>query len=382
MNIKGCLFNIHMHRQNQVLQLSKTQQPKISLGAAIQIHKYLISLIILVCAVLVTSAYPQDLTLSKFIADTLVINLPADSTLTAAGTSLPVFDSRKTPGPILGIRQIKKYKYLPVDQYLVLPESLSAALGKHLSADIVRPGDTLVIDHISLWYDGSPLFLKGWTLNGRTRLVDGEGATLSDWQWEHRVKKKRKQKAEDAIGRLIGKWMSAQARALNDDRSARGFSPYRYRRQLMFRVDTIILPDGYILDGRLSLDFPADQLDRYVRGAPGMNIYYRKSSYHESIAVGCKEQQWLIRLSPSWLGRLNFTYRVGANSFNPDKFDYVDWWNILLVNIGLTAAVEYRPRYHKGLFAGAGLHQAVNVLPEVVPRYATGLLLTAGVVLP
>ncbi len=74
-------------------------------------------LIILVGAVLVTGAYPQDFTFSQFVADTLVISLPADSTLTVAGTSVPVLDSRETPGPVLGIRQIKKWKYIPVDQY-------------------------------------------------------------------------------------------------------------------------------------------------------------------------------------------------------------------------------------------------------------------------
>ena len=338
----------------------------------------------LVCAVLVSSASAQDLTFSRFIADTLVINLPEDSTLTAPELPLQVRDDRETPGPVLGIRQIKKWFYIPVDQYLSLPESLSAALGGHLPADLIRPGDTLVIDNISLWYDGSPLFLQGWTLNGRTRLVDSEGATIRDWQWEHRVKKKRKQKTEDAIGRLVGEWMSAQARALNEDQPARGFSPYRYRRQLMFWVDTIILPDGYILNGHLSLDFPADQLDRYIRGAPGMELYYRKSSRHESIAVGCEQQQWLLRLRPSWLGRLNLSFRIGGNSFNTDRFDYVDWWNILLVNVGLTTAVEYHPKYHKGLFAGIGLHQSINVLPlpDIVPPYVIGLLLTVGVVLP
>ncbi len=368
-----------MHRQNQVLQLSKVQKPKIGLDTTIQTHKYLI---ILVCTVLVTGAYPQDLTFSKFIADTLISNLPADSTRTVAGASLPVRDNRETPGPVLGIRQIKKWRYIPVDQYLVLPESLSVALGRYLPVDNVLPGDTLVIENISLWYDGSPLFLQGWTLNGRTRLVNSEGTILRDWQWEHRLKKKRKQKPEDAIGRLMGKWMTAQGKALKNDLATGITSPYRYRRQLLFRVDTIILPDGYILNGRLSLDFPADQLDRYIRGAPGMEIYYRKSSRHESIAVGFGEQQWLVRLRSSWLGRVNLSFRVGGNSYNPDKFDYVHWRNIFLINIGLTAAVEYRPPYYKGLFAGAGLYQSVNVLPEVVPRYAIGLLLTAGVVLP
>ena len=347
---------------------------------AVQSNKYQSILTLIVCAAFVSSASAQDLAFSKFIADTLVINLPEDSSRTTTGTPLQILDKRETPGPILGIRQIKKWFYIPVDQYLVLPESLSDALGRRLPADFTRPGDTLVIDKVSIWYDGSPLFLKGWTLNGRTRLVDSKGTTIHDWQWEHRVKKKRKQEVEDAIGRLVGDWMAAQGKALNEDTSVREAFPYR--RQLMFRVDTIILPDGYILNGRLSLDFPADQMERYIRGAPGMGIYYRKSSLHESIAVGGKEQQWYVRLRPSWLGRVNLSFRVGGNSYNTDKFDYVDWWNILLVNVGLTAAVEYRPPYHEGLFAGIGLHQSVNVLPEVVPRYETGLLLTAGVILP
>ena len=349
---------------------------------AIYTCKYLVMLSVIVCAAFVSSASAQDLAFSKFIADTLVINLPEDSSLIAADMPLQVVDYRETSGPFLGIRQIKKWRYIPVDQYLVLPEPLSTALGRYLPADTAQPGIALAIDNIFIWYDGSLMFGNGWKLNGRTRLVDGGGTTIHDWQWEHRVKKKRKQKAEDAIGRLVGEWMSAQAKALNEDISIHEVSPYRYRRQLMFRVDTIILPDGYILNGRLSLDYPADQMERYIRGAPGMGIYYRKSSRHESIAVGGKQQQWLVRLRPSWLGRMNFSFRVGGNSFNPDKFDHVDWWNILLVNFGLTATVEYRPRYHKGLFAGAGLYQSVNVLPEVVPRYAIGLLLTAGVILP
>ncbi|UCH61673.1 MAG: hypothetical protein JSU77_07595 [Fidelibacterota bacterium] len=371
-----------MHGHNQVLQLLKTQKLKIGQGTTIQTQKNLILLIILVCTVFFTSAYSQDFTFSKLIADTLVINLPEDSTLTAPELPLQIRDNRETPGPVLGIRQIKKWLYIPVDQYLALSESLSTTLGKHLPADLVRPGDTLVIDKISIWYDGSLMFLKGWTLNGRTQLVDGGGAVIRDWQWEHRVKKKRKQKPEDAIGRLVGEWTLAQGKALKNDLATGITSPYRYRRQLMFWLDTIILPDGYVLNGRLSLDFPTDQMDRYIRGAPGMEMYYYKSSRHESIAVGGKHQQWLVRLRPSWLGRLNLSYRIGGNRFNPDKFDYIDWWNILLVNVGLTAAMEYRPRYHKGLFAGAGLHQMINVLPEIVTRYEVGLLLTVGMVLP
>ncbi len=359
----------------------KIPQQMISAGTTIR-TRWNLFFIVLVCAVLVTGAYSQESGWSQFIADTLVVNLPVDSSRTAIDTPLRIIDRRETPGSFLGIRQIKKWRYIPVDQYLVLPESLSTALGRYLPADTARSDIALAIDNIFVWYDGSPMFGDGWKLNGHTRLVDGRGTTIHDWQWEQRIKKKRKQKIEDAIGQLVGNWMLAQGKALDEDISVPNAPPYLYRRQLIFLMDTIILPDGYILNGRLSLDYPADQLDSYTRGAPGMDIYYRKSSRHESVAVGGRKQQWLKRLRPSWLARLDLSFRIGFNSFNPDKYDYIHWRNIFLVNAGLTAAVEYRPPYYRGLFAGVGLHQAANLLPEVVPRYETGLVLTAGVILP
>ncbi|MFB0517132.1 MAG: hypothetical protein ACETWG_11100 [Candidatus Neomarinimicrobiota bacterium] len=337
---------------------------------------------LLLSILLLSTAYSQKLSWSQFIADTLVINLPVDSNLAAPEVQLPVLDSRESPGPLLGIRQIKKWRYIPVDQYMVLEKPLAEMLSQRLPAVAGQPDATLVIDNIYIWYDGSPMFHTGWSLNGYTRLIADDSTTIRDWQWEHRVKKKRKQKIEDVIGRLVEDWMQAQQLALQEDLSVRPTMPYRYRRQLAFWVDTIILPDGLILDGRLTLNYPADQQATYVRGAPGMGIYYRKSSRHESVAIGGNHLQWYRRLHPAWLGRLNFAYRFGANNYNTDKFDYIDWWNIFLINFGFTAALEYRPVYHKGLFAGVGLHQSINVLPEVVPRFATGLLLTVGIILP
>lgn len=337
---------------------------------------------LLITTVLASGATAQGLSLLQFIADTLVINLPVDSTRIAAKNPLPVLDYRETSGPSVGIRQINKWRYIPVDQYLLLPESLSTTLGGYLPADTTRPGSALAVDNITLWYDRSPMFGSGWKLNGRTRLVSDRGSTLYDWQWERRIKKEKKEELEDTIGRLVDDWMVAQGKVLREELPALNAPPYIYRRQLLLQLDTIILPDGYILNSRLSLDFPADQLNSYNRGAPGMEVYYRKSSHHESIAVGGKKQQWLKRLGPSWITRLDLAFKIGFNSFNPDKYDYIHWRNIFLINTGLTATLEYRPPYYRGLFAGVGLHQTANLLPEIVPHFATGLVLTAGAILP
>ncbi|UCD39074.1 MAG: hypothetical protein JSW54_06230 [Fidelibacterota bacterium] len=362
---------------------------------------------------LLSSAWSQekdkknwDFSWTQFISDTLVIEPPVDSTFVPPEITMVVRDNRPDPGPVIGIKQIKKWRYIPVDQYLTLEEPLADLLGRHLPADTTLADASVVIDNLSIWYDGKPWFLQGWTLNAYTRLVNADGTTLRDWQWEHRIKKKRKRKAEVSIGMLVDEWTKAHGQVLQKDRPVIRVSPYRYRRQLMVWVDTILMPDGYIFDTRVAIDFPADQASHYIRGAPGMGIYYRRSSRHESVAIGGKHHQWYWRPRPAWLGRFNLAYRLGANNFNTDKFDYIDWRNIFLVNLGLTAALEYRPPYYKGLYAGIGIHQSISLMPgliqiarfvndtvlgstaaiaplqEIISPYETGLAITVGVLLP
>jgi hypothetical protein len=340
---------------------------------------------------LTTAAYPQEKEKKKkwefswedLIADTLELQLPVDSTFIPPEITLRIRDNRPAPGSVVGIKQTTKYRYIPVDQFLSLTKPLVEVMAPYLPEDSTLTGDTLLVDNIFIWYDGKPWFHRGWMLNGYSRLIDDQGGTVLDWQWEQRIKKdKRKEKLEVTLGRLMDKWMSAQGDALTAAPPSVGRSPHPYRRQFLFQVDTIVLPDGYILDWRVTLDFPADQAARYIRGKPGLGIYYRKSSKHESVGMGGKQQQWYFRPRPAWLGRVNLTWRMGANNFNTDKFDYMDYWNILMVNVGLAASLEYRPPYHKGLYAGVGIHQNINVLPDVIPTFETGFIITAGVVLP
>ncbi len=143
----------------------------------------------------------------------------------------------------------------------------------------------------------------------------------------------------------------------------------------------VILSDGsYIIDGRFSLPYPIDQQQTYNASIPGM--YYRRGKYHESIAIGGKDYQHYTRLSDRWVLRQNGIFRFGFNSFDADYFGYVHWKNLFLINVGLTASIEYRPPYLKGFFWGAGLHATYNILPDVVAQSAAGLLITAGVMLP
>ena len=318
--------------------------------------------------------------ISHFISDTLVVQLPVDSLELSDSLSINIIDDRNLPEQVIGIQQTKKWKYIPVDQFVVLQEPLRSALQKYISRDSVKTSGALHIKNLTLWTDGKPFFNKGRKLNAYTVLEDSTGQIISNWMWEFTIKRKRKQKSEVAIAALMDQWMTKQASVITQKDYKKRLYPYLYRRQLINWYDLILLSDGFIVNAHLTLDFPPDQQKYYIRGSPG--IYYRKSIYHESIAISGKDQHWYRRINDRLLRKLNVTYRFGFNNFDSHHYSHLDFWNLFLINIGVTAAFEYRPVYHKGLFFGFGLHGEINILPDVIDRFEPGLLLTVGIILP
>ena len=320
--------------------------------------------------------------LHEFIADTLMISLPLDSLCAEndSTASVHIIDDRGIPGNQLGIRQITKWKYIPVDQYLLLRRPLSELLYCRLQQEGIADSGTLHIKALQLWSDSKPVLGKGRKLNVYTTYSDPQGNIAGDRIWELTQKAERKQKDAEVVAILLERWIEQQAQAIRQHDFRQNIYPHLYRRQFLSWSNVILMRDGYALDVHLTLDYPADQFRRYVRGSPGM--YYRRSSRHESIAVGGKDQHWYFRLNRRWLGRLNVTARMGFNSFDADYFGHVDYWNLLFLNIGAGAVLEYRPVYLKGIFGGLGIYQSFNILPDNINRYEIGLAISLGVLLP
>jgi len=318
--------------------------------------------------------------INDFIADTLTITLPIDTLNIDGTTRLKVVDSRPTPGPLIGIQNTKKWKYIPVDQYLVLKKDLAQTLTDYSRREPTAVNGTLYVKNLVHWWDGSPFLNKGRKLNAYTLLADSNGQVMGDWLWEFTLKPAKKQSDSSVIAGLMDRWLIEQAEAVQQPNFQRSIYPYLYRRQLMGWTDFILLQDGYIVNAHLTLDFPADRQKSWIRGSPG--IFYRRGHHHQSIAVGGQDQQWYSRLSDNFVRRLNVAFRDGVNNFDSDKYPHMDYWNLMLVNLSANAAFEYRPVYLKGLFAGVGLHASINILPDVIDRVEPGLLLTGGFILP
>jgi len=318
--------------------------------------------------------------IETFISDTLNIDVDQDSSLVPSASPIQVIDSRILDGSILGIRQTKKYRYIPVDQYLALDQPLSDLFQTQFVADSLELSGTLHLSKLILWTDNSAVLQKGLCLSAYTTFHDTLDQPVSDWIWELRVKREKKEADTLYLGRVIQEFAREQSRVLAERDFHSDFYPHLFRRQLMTWSEFIIFGDGFAINAHFRLDFPPDQESKWVRGSPG--LFYRRSDIHESIAMGGKDQQWYQRLSPSWITQVSGTYRFGFNNFERGEFDHLDYWNLIYLNLSGQASVEYRPIYHKGIYGGLGLYAGYNILPDVIPQTELGLLVRVGLLLP
>ena len=319
-------------------------------------------------------------TMDTFISDTLYIQVSQDSSLDVSSSQIQVVDSRAVHGSILGIRQTKKYKFIPVDQYLAMDQSLTDLYKAQFLRDSLDLAGTLHISRLILWTDNSAVLQKGLCLNAYSTFHDTLDRRVSDWIWEIRVKRERKEKDADYLSRVVQELLGKQSQALLERDFYPDFYPYLFRRQLMTWSEFIYFKDGYAVNVHFTLDFPPDQESAWKRGSPG--LFYRKSDIHESIAISGKDQIWYRRLSQTLITQASGTFRFGFNNFEGGHIDHLEYQNLIYLNLSGQASIEYRPVYHKGLYGGLGIYTGYNILPDVIPQTELGLLIRVGVLLP
>jgi hypothetical protein len=349
----------------------------------IQIQNRSLAILYLITLLAVDASSAQKFKLpdlDTFVSDTLHIQVPIDSTLNPALSPIQVMDSRPLHGTLLGIGQTKKYKYIPVDQYLSLNQSMAELMQRQFVKDSVAARGTLHLSKLILWWDGAPVLDKGLCLNAYTTYHDTSNQAVSDWLWEIRLKREKKEEEAVYLSRFVQELLRQQSQAIQQADFHPDFYPYLFRRQLMTWSEIIYFKDGYGLNVHFTLDFPPDQESSWKRGSPG--LFYRRSAIHESIAIGGKDQKWFWRLSPRFVAETSATFRFGFNNFERGHFDHLAYQNLLYVNVSGQVGINYRPVYHKGVFGGLGLYSGYNILPDVIPQTELGVFVRLGVVLP
>ena len=314
-----------------------------------------------------------DFSIQKLISDTLEITIQIDSSAVDQN-ALTVLDLRPNDGTHLVVTQINRYLYIPVDRFVVLNLPLASIMGVKLHSPLPGSNMILSVNHLNIWMDKGPLFARRWKLNAQTNLQFGDPVKTVTWNWDIRLPRDRTLKDLDQkFFRLLELWLQAlQIKLDNTDFETATSGPIpNYKRQLDTWCDLVVFPDGNSINTRLLLEYPEDQLTRWIRGNPG--IYYSRFIRYESVAIGGLEQMWYRRLSANSVSRYGMTGRLGFNSFNPDYFDHVEWHNIFLVQLSAQISLDYYLGENQRYYLGIGIFQSGNILPDNVPRFNTGV---------
>jgi len=340
-------------------------------------HDFKTILITLYC--IDSSLFAQSESAFDFVNDTIFISIPILENISTVEGNY-VLDERKEPGQFFAVLQKNKFFIFPIDNHLLLTQPLDKIANSYLYENLNKYSDLkLIIENLTYWQNENPIFNRGYFLNGYTKLIDKNEKVVAGFQWEVKQKKSADMQSSEQLALLLQKWLKMQSDTLQYLDLNYPIPPYSYRRRLQTWFDIVYLSDGFIVNSRLSIDFPTDQMSAWIRGAPG--LYYRKSLKHESIAFGGYDQQWYWRINSAYIARFNLTGRIGFNRFN-DEIQQIDWWNMFMVNIGIIGSVEYCPIYFKGIYGGIGLNIILHVLPEIINRIEIGPLFTIGVCLP
>ncbi len=319
----------------------------------------------------------KDFNPDIFITDTL--DLSASDTLACNFRSrITVLDRRPLSGNILDIHQINRYKYIPVDELILVHPAVDTLIRCSLPDDSTLTG-TLSLGHLRIWYDGKPWFDKGYKLNAYTIYRSANGDTARDWLWEIPVHFRKKEAKASAFRRAVDQFTDNQGKAL-ESLTVIPLYPFPYRRQLQSWAEYGFFGDGYSLNAHFTLDYPTDDMHNYRRGSPG--VFYRKSRRAESISIGGRHQSWNTRLSDAWTFRTETGLRIGFNNFNRHYFNHLDPWDIMSVMATWQNSLIRDPARKRGLTAGIGIIQIVRALPTVLPVWEAGVTFNIGIKLP
>src|SRR6056297_1197918 len=97
-----------------------------------------ITKILLVCIMIISNIKAQIGFLTGLSSDTLTVELPFDSLISNSAKTSQIIDRRELKPRQLGITQIDKYMFIPVDQYLTLNNSIAQTINYQLQQDSIN----------------------------------------------------------------------------------------------------------------------------------------------------------------------------------------------------------------------------------------------------
>jgi hypothetical protein len=339
---------------------------------------------------------PPEIKSQKLVQDSLLLNFENDLSKTIPFPIKidTVFDFRDVPhSRLIGIDEVNKYVFVPVDLHLVTPRPFADVVRDALpgaapgAKNHLSPG----IYHFDISKRGGFLFER-YQINALVRLYRPSNADslipFGDLIFESsRTKFFTKAELKKGYESAFQVWspqlahdLVTVAQGMENEGTLlpynfRSYSPNAPWMQLNAGGDFILSSDGFLIDGSLHFAYP--EASRLFFNSAGI-IRFRHQKKFESIEYGLLNHALNYRLNNRYIFQFRSHFLFGLNRWKDMNTVKHKLYDALIGDFSISQNVHYHPRYARTPILGVGLYQSVYYIDSMGFKFQVGLLVHLG----
>ena len=356
-----------------------------------------ISPIRLICVIaLIFFASPSHTHLfgQKLIQDTLFVSFPP---LVRERVSHAVVDSiidlRDEEPRVIGMYEVNKYLFVPVDLLICTKKSLTDEIAERLRLNGHNKDPLnlrLAIDNFWLTKKTNSWIYPHYQLNASIQIYQrspsGDFAHLGELLYETVSRKPFwGDKLKKGFEKVVANWhrefiedltiVSKNVRPITLENFRRGI--YIGKRTHLFSGgDVVVATRGWIFDGAVFFSHREARKQFFRSG--GYNLRYRNSKDFESIGFGLTIDYLFHRINSYMVFRGKSQLMFGLNRWKDiDRKDH-KLYDILILDYSLSQSLIYNPLDRRGFLFGIGLQENVYYIYSKGIEFQLGLLVHLG----
>jgi hypothetical protein len=350
---------------------------------------FFLTLILILC--ILTEVHSQ-----KLIQDSLLLNFENDLSKTI---QFPIkidtiFDFRDVPySRLIGIDEVKKYVFVPVDLHLVTSRPFVEVVREALpdAAPGAKNRLSLGIYHFDISKRGGFLFER-YQINALVRLYHLSNADslmpvgeliFESSRTKFFTKAELKSGYESAFrvwNQQLANDLVAVVQGMENEGTPlpynfRSYSPNAPWMQLNVGGNFIFTYDGFLIDGSLHFAYP--EAKRLFFNSAGI-IRFRHQKQFESIEYGLLNNALNYRLNRRYLFRFRFHLLLGLNRWKDMDIVKHKIYDALIGDFSINQSMHYHPRFARTPIFGLGLYQSIYYIDSIGFKFQFGLLVNIG----
>lgn len=329
--------------------------------------------------------------------DTLHVSFPIfDSQRASEGIVDSVLDERDGDPTIIGVYEVNKYLFIPVDLFICTPKTLAEEIAGMFSPDKDEKDAlrfNLVIRDFQLTRRTQSWIYPHYRLNASIGLYEkgseGDPKYLGELLYESSSRTRLfGDKLEKGFSKVLGKFRktfiqdlshvserrhSLQSIALEHFRK----SQYTGKRSHLFGgVDAIVTSQGFITD--IEVFFSHREARRRFFRSGGQHLRYRNMKDYESIEFGLSIDYLYHRINPRMVFRGKSQIMLGVNRWKDIETRAHKLYDIFILDYALSQSLIVNPLDRGGILFGIGFQQSIAYIYSKNIQVQLGVVIHVG----